>query len=117
MLGAQSKHATHSTIINRILIFIVSLADFCEDLQAQDNSEVILLWPKDFINLDIDNELHALNCSALNPEDFKKFINKKTDTNPFTKLPFYLYNFVDVFSKPATNWLPPHRPQDHNIRL
>jgi hypothetical protein len=47
VLGTQPKRVTHSTIVDGISISTVSLGEFCEDLQSDDLSEVILFWPKD----------------------------------------------------------------------
>ena len=33
------------------------------------------------------------------------------------KLPKYLHKWVKVFSKPSVDMLPPHRPEDHEIKL
>lgn len=116
--GSQPKRVTHSAIIDGISISTVSIGEFCDDLAEDGASEAFVFWPKEQDKPESeDEEPHALNCSALNPEDFDKFMNRKSDTDPLSKLPQYLHEFADVFSKPASEQLPPHRPQDHDIRL
>jgi len=63
-------------VIDGVAISTVSLAEF-EDLLDNVN-ECVLFWPKgNRPNNSEDDELHALNCSALNPEDSDKFIVAK----------------------------------------
>ena len=42
---------------------------------------------------------------------------KKDILDPKMKLPEYLYKWAKVFSKPSADKLPPHRPEDHKIKL
>lgn len=116
--GSEPKRVTHTAVIDGISISTVSLSEFCDDLQdPQGIDEAVLLWPKGNQPSCEDEEPHSLNCSALNSEDFEKFMSKKPDTDPLSKLPEYLHDFADVFSRPASEELPPHRPQDHDIRI
>jgi hypothetical protein len=89
---------------------LFSLGEFCEDLQSDDLSGVILFWPKDASQIDDDDKPHALNYSATNPEDFKKFMSKKQPTDPLTRLPPYLHEFRRRLLKTGSRQRPRNPP-------
>jgi hypothetical protein len=59
-----------------------------------------------------------LTCCAVNPEDYDKFMKGPTDVNPADVVPKVYHDYLDVFSKPLSEELPPRRPGvDHKINL
>ena len=83
--GSQPKRVVHSAIIDGISISTVSIGEFCDDLVEDGASEAFVFWPKGQGKPESEDEgPHALNCSALNPEDFREFMNKKSDTDPLS---------------------------------
>ena len=63
---------------------------------------------------DIEDELNAISM-----KDIEYQLNKtaKTPTDPKTVVPEEYHEFLDVFSKEASDTLSPHSKYDHQIRL
>ena len=103
-------------VINGVSIAECSLSEFCDTLTT-DPEYVAVFWPEDYRS-SFDEDAKPLNCSAINPEDYQKFMEGKSVTDPKSKLPSEYHDFLDVFSKPDSEKLPPHRPEaDHEIKL
>ncbi|KAL2444003.1 Transposon Tf2-6 polyprotein [Exophiala dermatitidis] len=106
--------------IDGISIETLTLPDFCQLIQ-QDVESATVFWPADTAaNCEdmIPHALHSLTCCAVNPSDFEKFMKGKTTTNPIEKVPPEYHEYLSVFSKEASETLPPHRPGlDHEIKL
>ena len=50
-------------------------------------------------------------------KDVEKTLKPKQHTDPATKLPPELHEFLELFSHKKTNKLPPHKPYDHKIKF
>ena len=105
------------------LCSVASLSELCDDIM-EDGTECYVLWPKGAPDgPDEDLEPHALgvsslSCSAVNPEDLDKFLKGKPVTDPRDKVPSCYHSKLHMFSKPASDQLPPQRPGlDHKIHL
>ncbi len=54
----------------------------------------------------------------MSADDYNKFIEKKDDVDLKTKLPEYLYDLADAFSRKLVETLPPYRPLlDYKVNL
>jgi hypothetical protein len=75
--------------VDGIDITVTTFVKFCDLLLDEETNNAVLFWPsgRDALNKD---EYGPLNCSAVNAEDFAKFMIKKDETDPITKLPEYL---------------------------
>ena len=49
--------------------------------------------------------------------DYQLNKNKRPSTNPAIKVPEYYHNFLNIFSKEASNTLSAHSKHDHVIYL
>ena len=50
-------------------------------------------------------------------KDVEKTLRLKQRTDPVTKLPLKLHEFLELFFRKKANKLPPHRPYDHKIKF
>ncbi|KAM0708516.1 hypothetical protein Q7P35_005168 [Cladosporium inversicolor] len=75
-------------------------------------NEVGVLWPED-----LDPKKGHVQSFAMTPEDFEKFMNSQTKTDPLSKLPECYHEFIDVFKHKTDFELPPHQSVDHGINL
>src|SRR5438132_851567 len=64
-----------------------------------------------------NTDLNILNCSAINPEDYRKFMERKKITDFLIKFFLYLHDLADMCFKPAADILSPYRSQNHEIRF
>ena len=107
--------------IDGISCSTVGIGEFCELIQ-EDGAEAIAFLPTNHHETSEDTEPHALGLSsarlaAANPADYDKFMNADNSTD-WSKLPPWLQDFKDVFSRAEAEKLPPHRPgQDHEIKI
>jgi hypothetical protein len=99
----------YTITVDGIDITVATLAEFCDLLLDEEANNAVLFWPsgRDALNKD---ECGFLNYSAVNAEDFAKFMAKKNETDPIIKLPEYLQKFFILFFKPVADKFPPYRP-------
>jgi hypothetical protein len=103
-------HCLPKTEINGIQISAISISELCEDLQTDGGIEAaVVLLPAGQAEL---------SCCTVRQENFEKFMTGKKTTDPASKVPPEYHEFLEIFSKPASDVLPPHRPGvDHEIKL
>ena len=111
----QQDRIIHSVDINNIRCETVSIEEFCDTINEGDG-ETIIIWPEEY-SADDEDAQPQLSCAKLATADFQKFMAKKDILDPKMKLPEYLHKWAKVFSKPSADKLPPHRPEDHEIKL
>jgi hypothetical protein len=116
--SSDQRHEPHVALINGIDISILALSDFCELISSAEGGEAMVFWPSDCSPpSEEDTNPAILNCSAVNPDDYEKFMAKKVPTDPLSKMPVYLHDLVHAASRETADILPPHRSQDHQINL
>ena len=52
---------------------------------------------------------------SISIRDIEKILAPKSTTDPAKKLLIEYHNFFNIFSRPDSNILPPHRPYNHKI--
>ena len=107
----------------------ISAYAFLKMARREQNS-VVALWPEHFKALEqpAENDKYLIvsnfttRIAAITPADYDKFFSK-LDKKPMSKeellarLPDVLKDQVDCFDHKEANKLPPHRKEDHKIRL
>jgi hypothetical protein len=95
--------------VDGIDITVITFIEFCDLLLDEKANNAVLFWllGRDALNKD---ECGFLNCSAVNAEDFAKFMAKKNETDPIIKLSEYLQKFFILFFKPVASKFPLYRP-------
>lgn len=114
---------THFSQPSDEAIALASIGELCDILQDDRTEEVFIFWPtrKEGESCE-DEEPHALGapsirCAAINPADLEQFMKERSLTDPRWKVPVYLHEYLDMFDRPTADKLPPHRPEDHEIKL
>ena len=110
------ERVLHSTSVNGIRCETVSIEEFTDTLINEETGTAIVIWPEAY-PADDEDARPQLSCAKVAAADFDKFMKKVQHIDPRKKLPEYLHKWVKVFSKPSADILPPHRPEDHEIRL
>jgi hypothetical protein len=101
--------------VDGIDITVTIFTEFCDLLLDEKASDAVLFW---LLGRDaLKDECGLLDCSAINAEDFAKFIAKKDETDLITKLFEYFQKFLFLFFKSVVNKFPPYHSQDHVIKL
>ena len=118
---SQRTPVPKEVFIDGVSCKTVGLTEFCELIQETE-SEAVVFLPKDTREECEDQEPHSLNCSslrsaAINPADFDKFMKGKDKSDPLEKLPKWLHDYLDVFSKDQADKLPEHTDHDHEINI
>jgi hypothetical protein len=87
-------------------------------LAHQGNETLAFLYLDDFSPSPEPAATNDVHLSAITQADLDKFLDKgMSPTDPLSVLPPHYHEYSDVFSRSAADELPPHRPQDHEIRL
>ena len=110
----KEERLIHSVNVNGIRCETVSIEEFYDTVT--EAGEAIIIWP-DGYSADDEDTRPQLSCAKVTTADFEKFMKKNKLVDPREKLPKYLHEWAKVFSKPSADILPPHRPEDHEIRL
>ena len=118
---SQKSPVSKEVVINGISCQTVGITEFCDIIQEGDG-EAIVFMPTGTNEDCEDQEPHCLNCSsasaaAINPVDYERFMKGKAPTDPKTKLPEWLHDYLDVFSQEDADKLPEHTDHDHEIKI